>query len=154
METKRKKKEKEEKKEKMKTKKKMKKKKKRKKRNDNNNNKKNSKTASISISSSSSSSSSSNSSSSSSSSHCCSKPGKSARLGSRLAYLTLTDPDMLAPTMSESALRVSCSPSLLSIKNVGLQFLRSLWSFVRFRICLGMIFTTRLKETFIYHAVP
>ena len=48
----------------------------------------------------------------------------------------------LAPNVSESALRVLWSPSLLSIKNAGLLFQRFLWSCVRFKEGLGMINTT------------
>ena len=47
---------------------------------------------------------------------CCSEPVKSAHLGCRLAYPPPADPDTLAPAVSESALSVSCSPSLLPIK--------------------------------------
>ena len=81
--------------------------------------------------------------------HCCSEPVKSAHL----PYAPPADHGTLAPGVSESMLRVSCSPSLLS-KNVGLQLLRCLWSCVRFRFCLGMIFTQWLKKIFIDHAVP
>ena len=38
-------------------------------------------------------------------------------------------------------------------KNAGLQFQLSLWSCVRFSVCLGMILATWLKETFVYRAV-
>ena len=48
--------------------------------------------------------------------HCCSEPVKSTHSGCRLAYSPPADPDTLAPTVSELALRMSCSPSLLSIK--------------------------------------
>ena len=63
------------------------------------------------------------------------------------------DPDTLAPAVSESALSVSCSPSLFPIKTRVFSS-----SFLRGRVfvstvCLGMIFATRLKETFIYRTV-
>ena len=38
-------------------------------------------------------------------------------------------------------------------ENAGLQFQLSLWSCVRFSVCLGMILATWLKETFVYRAV-
>ena len=44
-------------------------------------------------------------------------------------------------------------PFFVPYKNAGLQFQLSLWSCVRFKVCLGMIFTTWLKKAFIYRAV-
>ena len=85
--------------------------------------------------------------------HCCSEPVKSAGLGCTLAYPPPADPNRLAPSMSESALSVWCSPSLFPIKNECLLFQLSLWSCVRFSVCLGMILATWLKETFVYRAM-
>ena len=74
--------------------------------------------------------------------HCCSEPVKSAHLGCTLAYPPPADPDTLAPALTKSALSRWCMPSLFPIKNAGLRFPLSLWSCVRFSICLGMIFDT------------
>ena len=58
----------------------------------------------------------------------------------------------LTPAVSESALRVSCRPSLLSVKT-RVYCSTFLWSCVRFKVCIEMIFATWLKKTFVYRAV-
>ena len=75
---------------------------------------------------------------------------KSAHLGCTLAYPPPADPDTLAPAVSGSALSVWCRPSLFPIKT---RVFSSLWSCVRFSVCLGMILATWLKETFVYRAM-